>query len=144
MTAITTSAAATNRNRKNRIFAILAAPAAIPVKPKNPATSEMRKKMSAHFNIFELLQRWACSGSSSHRAGDERNNKQHQEYEEQDFCDPRSSRRNAAKSEQGGHERDHEEQRSVVKHRSSPFSLTLPGVMPGLRVNAGLPATRVP
>lgn len=36
---------------KNNHFAIVAAPADTPEKPKNPATAEMMKNISAHFNI---------------------------------------------------------------------------------------------
>jgi hypothetical protein len=38
---------ATTRNTKNRIFAIDAAPAAMPVNPKSAAIRAMMKKMSA-------------------------------------------------------------------------------------------------
>ena len=38
------------KNRKKTNFAMLAAPAATPVKPKNPATIEIRKKISAHLS----------------------------------------------------------------------------------------------
>src|SRR4051794_16703597 len=41
----------TARARKNRTFAMLRVVEATPVKPKMPATTEMRKKMSAHLSI---------------------------------------------------------------------------------------------
>ena len=55
---------------KNNILAMPAAPAATPVKPKTPATSEMTAKMMAHFNIqnllalgaFELSGEGSCAG----------------------------------------------------------------------------------
>jgi len=39
------------RNKKKRILAIDAAPAAIPKKPKIPATIAMTKKVTDHLNI---------------------------------------------------------------------------------------------
>src|SRR4051812_26369871 len=50
-TARITTPIASTRNTKNKIFAMLAAPAATPVNPKNPATIEIRKKMSAHLSM---------------------------------------------------------------------------------------------
>jgi len=39
------------RKMKNKVLAIAAAPAAIPVKPKIAATIAMSKNMADHFNI---------------------------------------------------------------------------------------------
>ncbi len=44
----------------NRIFAIPAAPDAIPVKPKNPATTAITAKIRAHFSISFS---WCGTGS---------------------------------------------------------------------------------
>ena len=43
------------RAAKNSHFAIVAAPAAIPEKPKNPATTDNRKKINAHLSIRSLF-----------------------------------------------------------------------------------------
>src|SRR5690349_15163026 len=51
ITARITTPIASTRNTKNKIFAMLAAPAATPVNPKNPATIEIRKNMSAHLSM---------------------------------------------------------------------------------------------
>jgi hypothetical protein len=40
------------RKRKNRTLAIVAEPRARPVKPKRPATIEIRKKINAHFSVY--------------------------------------------------------------------------------------------
>jgi hypothetical protein len=40
---------------KNKIFAIEAAPAAIPVKPKIAATIAITKNMAAHLSIIKVL-----------------------------------------------------------------------------------------
>ncbi len=52
VSAITKSMIKTTKNIKNKTCAIPDADSEIPVKPINPATIEMIKKNSAHFNIY--------------------------------------------------------------------------------------------
>ena len=61
ITANKTTAIAIARSRKKRTFAIDCVPEAIPVKPKNPATTEIRKKMRAHLSADDPFSCWVVS-----------------------------------------------------------------------------------
>src|SRR5205809_7054817 len=127
-----------NRMRKspNRTLATACAPTAMPVKPKIPATTEIRKKMIAQVSIeipvhdctksprarsspASVLRSAVPRGklaTAPEKPQNQRYDKQHQKNEEQHLRDFRGAGGDSAKAEQSSDKRYDKEHHGVMQH----------------------------
>jgi hypothetical protein len=90
-----------------------------PGDPARPQLEQPKKKggknSPPNLEKFDGLN----AGSATHQVTDQRNQENHQENEEQDFCDSGSRERNSSETQDASDDGNHQSDQRVIKHISS-------------------------